>query len=194
MSEIFNMEDAYKGIDEALKEAEKDDTPFLVVDDDNLTVVGDANKTEVKQNDYVLSFRFPKGTKIPKSKGFSEGLETKYGVVTQKEYKDFFIAPRKNMNIVRLLINILPFFKKQNDDGTVTEYTEDEIASIIGSLTDEIINAMYDLVCYVFDVDTALRDYIEPMCVARLIIQLIKDYPEVSNEADTFFDSSVQNQ
>lgn len=194
MADIFNLEETYKGIDEALKEAEKDDTPFLVVNDGEMSVVGDANKTEVKKNDYVVAFRFPPGTKVPEGKGYAKAVETRDGVLTRKEYKNFFITPRKNMNIVRTLVNLIPFFRKDNGDGTVGEYTEEEMFAIIGSLSDEIINEMYDLVCTVFDIDKALKEFIEPMSIARLVVRFLMDYPEASNEADTFFDSSAQNQ
>ena len=38
----------------AIKEAEKDDTPYIGIKDDELHILGDPNKTEVKAADYVI--------------------------------------------------------------------------------------------------------------------------------------------
>ena len=43
-----------------IKKAEEDTTPYAVVAGEEIHVVGDANKTEVKKHDYTVRFRFPR--------------------------------------------------------------------------------------------------------------------------------------
>lgn len=171
----------YQDVKSAMDKAEEDVTPFAVVNDSKLSVIGDPNKTQVKQNDYVLTFRFPPSMNV-------EGRKTARGIEVDMTFKDIFIKPRDDMDIVRLLVNILPYFRKVEEDGTVTELGRDDIFNIIGSLSDEIINAMVDLVAKVCGVDERLKDYITPLSVMQTVAKIIGDFPELENEADTFFE------
>ena len=42
-----------------MDEAEEDTTPYAITDGDEISVVGDPNKTEIKKNDYVILFAYP---------------------------------------------------------------------------------------------------------------------------------------
>ena len=43
----------------AVEKAREDDTPYIGIKDDELHILGDPNKTEVKAADYVVHFAFP---------------------------------------------------------------------------------------------------------------------------------------
>ena len=166
----------YNTIDEAFKEAEKDDTPFLVATEGELAVVGDANKTQKNSHDFVMKFR------VPDKK--EDGVQ--YKMVT-KEFKDVYITPRQDTKIVKMLSILIPYFKKIEKSGDVTELSPDERRAVFESFGDEVYDAMYDVVGSVLGIDKQLQEYMMPVDVLNATAQIITLYPEVVNEADTFF-------
>ena len=162
----------YNEISEALDKAEEDTTPFMVVTDQDLNVVGDANKTEINKHDYIVNFRVFKAGKY-------EWVE--------KEFKDVYITPRNDVKVSRMLTQLMPFFKK-TEDGKVKKFTNEEILDILTQ--DALLDTMYDTVAAILNIPDSLKDYMAPESVIQAVTQIIKDYPEAVNEADTFFGKS----
>ena len=46
----------FMAIKEHMDEAENDETPYAAVKDNQIHIVGDPNKTEVKKRDFVIQF------------------------------------------------------------------------------------------------------------------------------------------
>ena len=172
-------------INESIKKAEEDTTPYPVVVDGKVHVVGDANKTENKKHDYTIKFRFPKSYE----QYFDGNVLERIGdyIIVETEFKDVTITPRSDMKILAAISKILPYVKKLDDDGTVREMTDDEIIDMCLHMPDEIEDAMYILTASVLRVDESIRDWMLATSVFGFISDFINDFPEVSNEADAFF-------
>lgn len=165
-------ENEYREIDEALDTSEESVVPFPVPTDDELIVAGDANRTEINRHDFTVVFSVPKGDK--------------YETVT-REFKDVYITPRQAPTIQKAVTALLPFFRKANTDGTVTEYTEAEKVEIAKKFDQSIWDSMYQVVGVVLRIDPAVVDYMTPNSVLKALVKIIMQYPEMINEADTFF-------
>ncbi len=168
--------DDYRAIDNALDAAEESVTPFAVVTNDEIAVVGDANKTEINAHDYTMKFRVPE-----KKEDGSVG----YKWIT-KEFKDVYITPRNDIKVNRMLMKLLPYYRK-NEDGELHKYTAEEAMDIVDSFSDDLLDALYDTVACVLGIDKALAPYMDMASVLKAATQIIRDYPETVNEADTFF-------
>lgn len=165
----MTYEDILK-IKHGLDEAQKTDEPFVMAEQgEKLRVFGNVNKTKVNKFDYKLTF------------------ETDDGETVTKVYKDVFITPRKRLNVVRLMVQMLPYFEKPNADGSVGEYTDIETAELFLSMEDAVYDAMYDLAVEVLDVPKELRDYILPVSALAFGVKLIMDHPAVIREAEMSF-------
>ena len=171
-------EQEYTTIEEAFKKAEEDTTPFVVIsgNKEDVVVAGDANKTEINKHDFEMKFR------VPQEKN---GIVS-YKIIT-KEFKGVYITPRQDTKIVKMLVKLIPYFKKIEKTGDVTELSAEEKRAIFESLDDEVYDAMYDVTASVLGIDKQLRDYMMPGQVLKAVAQIIEQYPEVINEADTFF-------
>ena len=163
----------YREIDEAINQAQDSVVPFPVATDDELAVVGDANKTELNIHDFKITFCIPQNGKY---------------VNHDKEFKNVYITPRQNPSVIKAMNTLLPYFKKPTKDGTVVEYTKAEKLEIIGSFDQAVYDAMYDVVATVLRIDNELKDYMTPATVMDAAAKIFRQYPEMVNEADTFFE------
>lgn len=161
----MNIEE-YKAVDEAIDKAEEDTTPFLVVNGDELNVVGDANKTKVNTHDYKILFRVVKDGKYEWS---------------EQEFKNVYITPRNDIRVSRMLTQMMPYFRKE--DGT--KFTQEEAKQILEN--DSLLDIIYDTVAAVLGIPEKLADYMEPASVLRACVQIMKDMPNAVNEANTSF-------
>lgn len=159
----------------AMDTAQDDTTPFMVVKDDNIAVVGDPNKTEIKNFDYKITFVFPYGDDLSKYKQH------------EVEFKNIFIAPRQNPRIVALLTRLMPYFRKALPDGTVGDYTEAESLNILAEMDDDILDLMYKLVGSVLKIDKSLWENMRLDTVMAAFVQIVHNVPELVNEADASF-------
>lgn len=167
------------GIKDKLDEAQEDETPYLAINDDKMYVIGDPNKTEHKAFDYTLKFRFPKDIE-------SDGeIVGNYKIVT-RHYKNVTIKPKNDLKIVDAIMSIEPFFRKITEDG-VGEYTEEEMRSVLSSMSDDVISGMYNVVAAVLDLNPSIAEYMMPYSMLDALGQMINDFPEVFNESDAFF-------
>lgn len=92
-------------INKSLEKAREDDTPHSVLNNGNLAVVGDANKTEVKKVDYQIKFRFEEGELQAYPKNAKK--VGKYIMFTI-DFEDIHINPRKDMLLVESALGIYP--------------------------------------------------------------------------------------
>lgn len=159
----MTQEDILKIKDE-MDKAQESTTPFAVVAEDNMAVVGDANDTKTVLTDYTITFRLPDG------KGGS--------VEKDVDYKNVFVTPRQETRLARLYAELLPFFKKFEDGGEVTDYDESELIYLAQNLTEEIMDLMYDLVGHVLDVDPELVDFMTIQSVVPAVAKIIRQYPQ----------------
>lgn len=92
-------------INKSLEKAREDDTPHAVLNNGNLAVVGDANKTEVKKVDYQIKFRFEEG----ELQAYPQNAKKvgKYIMFTI-DFEDIHINPRKDMLLVESALGIYP--------------------------------------------------------------------------------------
>lgn len=143
--------------------------PVLYTEGDRVVAVGDANNTTVKKHDYTLVF------------------ETKAGEKVTKEYKNIHILPRKRMKCTNLLVRMLPYLYKPQDDGSIGEYTNLELAQMYLGMGDEIYDSMYELAQTVLDIPDELIDWVDPISVIVFSLKLIHDNPAVRKEAELSF-------
>lgn len=158
-----------------IDKAEESTTPFQITSDDEIVVAGDANETQLNKHDFTVTF------KTPSKDGY---------VMNNVEYKDVYITPRQEPKIIRSMMDILPYYRKMQEDGTVGRYTKDEILKLVAELGDEIYDHMYDLVGTVLKIEPALRDYMSLDSVMYNTGVIFASYPEMVNEAETFFQKS----
>lgn len=165
----------YDNIEQALQDAEKSDTPFLIASDDELKVVGDANKTELNLHYFEIAFRLP----------LEDGGAYRK---VKKAFKNVYITPRQDIKVLKAVTSLLPYFKAARANGEVERLTEGEKAYIYESLSDEAYDIMYDLVALVLGIDDELKNYMMPGSVMESVVKIISGFPETINEADVFFE------
>lgn len=166
----------YEEIKEGLEAAQSDTTPFLIPDEE-LTVVGDANKTELNIHDFEIKFRMPQ----------KQEDGTIKQITGTKEYKGVYITPRVDTAVVKLMTKLMPYYKKPLEDGGVSDLSPEETVKIIENFSDDIIDVLYETVGTFLRIDPALRDYMTVDSVMSAAAKIIRQFPEVANEADTFF-------
>lgn len=178
-------------ITEAMKEAEKDDTPFQVTDGENMNVVGDPNKTERKSVDISILFRFPTQFLGDMKDSATMVADGKYGLV-EIEYKNLCITGEMDLALVSQLMVLEPFFVEVLKDGN-TEYRDEEAlrAIIRDNLSNrKILSAMYEFVGIVCGMKEELIPFMYYESVLESFIKIITEFPEVLNE--TYFFTSRQ--
>lgn len=167
----------YNGIKAALDNAQESTIPFPVVNDSELAVVGDANKTELKKYEYQITFEKPV---------YEDGKLT--GMTTEtKTYENVYVKPRHNTQIVKWLASMLPYFYKVDEDGNQVEYTKLEMLSIFGKLDGAILDIMYELVAVILGISDEDKDFMVGSSVMETVLKFIEDNPQTANEAMTFF-------
>lgn len=168
----------------------ENDTPYLVVANDKMSVGGDANKTEVKKHDYTIGFAFPKewADKVGK-----ENIRKEIGqyIIVDIEYKDVFLKPRKQMSVISALVELEPFFNKILDDGQVKDLAPEDIRDVLNTLNDEMQERLYNAVASILGVDKSLVDYMIITDVIITATRIYADFPEAVNEANAFFELSA---
>ena len=184
----FTENDLIK-IQSKINNAEKDSTPFAMIDGEgDVSVIGDANRTEVKKREYVVKFRIPSQYKdlVPDSESILNG---KYYVSTVK-FSDIMITPRKDLKIVSAITALFPFLRDVLPTGDVNDRDRSELELIISNWVskDYIVDAMYNLVAAVLDIDLVLKDMMTFDSVIENTLSILGDFPEVVNEADFFTD------
>ncbi|MBP1045095.1 hypothetical protein I6N96_02305 [Enterococcus sp. BWM-S5] len=174
----------FLAISDKLKKTNEDETPFAVVKDQEISVIGDANKTEVKQADYSMKFRVPQDFFEEKPEGAKE-VGPFY--VFSVNFEDVSITPRSDLKIVDAIMKITPFFNKLKENGDVEGFEKEELLSIFIGAGDEVHLAIYNLVATFLGIDDQLGEYMLPFSVIENLNKIMDNHPEVFNEADVFF-------
>jgi len=180
-------ENDLKAIQEKIKKAEADSTPFVVVDGNgDMSVVGDVNKTQTKQYDYTVKFRIPAQYKdlLP---GATDIVNGKY-CIAEVEYKNVMISARKDLEIVSAVIELYPFLREVLPSGETEDRSREELKHIISeNITKKsVVDAMYHLVSAVIGIDETLSDMMMYSSVFDNVMKIIGDFPEIFNESDFF--------
>lgn len=176
-----------KEIDKSLKEAENDDTPFLVVGDDEIAVAGDANKTERKSKTYTLNCRFPVALRDTIKEDIKITKEVGNFVFGEYTVNDVYLSPREDFRVISAISKIYPYFKKLKEDGGVEDLSEKEILELAINMEKEVRDAMYEVVGAFLQLTDEFLSCILTSSIFETLLQLIYDFPEAFNEADVFF-------
>lgn len=184
---MITMEN-YGEIQNAINFAKQDDTPIVAVTDDEISVLGDPNKTQKKVKSYRIRFAFPKTADWIKAIG-QENIEksTENYIVTTMEFKNVTITPRLQAKVVSSFVELYSFFQKVEENGAVVDPTLEDIRMILSELSNDIEDKMYNAVSSVLGISAKYTDYMVISDVIRTTAQLIVDFPEILNEADLFF-------
>lgn len=174
-------------IQELMREAEKNDTPFAIIDGDGgVSVVGDANKTELKKYSYTVKFRVP--SQFASMLHGGESIVGGKYTVAKIVYPDVYISPRKDIILLNCLNDLKGFLVEVLPDGETKDRRADELAKIVMSnITNKVVlNAMYEFVGTAIGVSDALIPMMTYDSVFENFTQLISDFPELINEQDFF--------
>ena len=176
----------------AIEKAREDDTPYIGIKDDELHILGDPNKTEVKSADYVVHFAFPN---TEEWRNRAESLGDKIGKSTDdgryflatREYKNVYLSPRRMGAVVTTLAQIESFLYKILDNGEIKELNYDEMVSLATVMNGELSDATYDLVATVLRIPYEEMEWMLPLNTIENAVKIALNNPSAVNEADLFF-------
>ena len=177
----------------AVEKAREDDTPYIGIKDEEIHVLGDPNKTEIKPADYVVHFAFP-NTEEWRARATSMGDEigktTEDGryFLAKRSYKNVYLAPRRMGAVVTTLAQIEAFIYKIMDNGEIKEMSYDEMVSMMSVMNGELSDAMYEVVATVLRIPYEEMDFMLPLNTMENAVKIAKNNPSAVNEADLFFD------
>lgn len=171
---------------DAMKKAEEDDTPFAVVNDGEISVVGDPNKTKVKKFDYEVKFVVP----VKFSSLVPNGVKSEDGryILDSIKFEDVTIVPRDLPVFQSKMMEVLKYFKTVMGDGELTEVQRSEIKNIVSSRAKEVVNSLYDFVGTFFSIPGPLVEMMDCNNVFENFERILEDFPPLYNGADLFFD------
>lgn len=174
-----------------MDEAENDTTPYVVTDeDDGLQIVGDPNETEITKYQYEIMFGYPKTDEVRKR---LEGMknceitnETDNYIACKRTFKDVWIPPRIYPAVQTAFAELYQFFNMITDDGGIRDLTEDEIVEVLRMLDQKMIEAMCHAVGTILGISEAEEQCMVSLTVYPVIVQMIRDFPEIVNGMDFF--------
>ena len=166
----------FNALEEKLEEAREDDTPYLVANDNEMVVVGDANKTENKIHNFRVKYRFPQKFR---SNFKDEDIiaEDKYEFVIEVEYNDVFISPRDNMKITAEVANLMPYFSGIAEDKSLRDLTDEEKAEIVASLKDEVVDSIYKVIQKVLKLSDEMTEHVLFSSAMEVMVAFIDYFP-----------------
>ena len=176
----------------AIEKAREDDTPYIGIKDDELHILGDPNKTEVKSADYVVHFAFPN---TEEWRNRAEGLGDKIGKTTDdgryflatREYKNVYLSPRRMGAVVTTLAQVESFLYKIMDNGEIKDLSYDEMVSLATVMNGELSDATYELVATVLRIPYEEMEWMLPLNTIENAVKIAVNNPSAVNEADLFF-------
>ena len=180
-----------------MDEAENDTTPYVVIEDDEIGVVGDVNKTEVTKHDYVIQFAYP-NTDAWKKRLESEGVkilkETPNYIGVERTYRDVWVPPRIYTAVQTAFGELYQFFNVVMDDGTIRDLTDEEIMQAIRILSQEMMESMCHAVATVLRIPQNEEQCMLPTMTMAAVVRMIQDFPEILNGMDFFTDNSSETE
>ena len=182
----------------AIEKAREDDTPYIGIKDDELHILGDPNKTEVKSADYVVHFAFPNTEEWrarAKNMGDEIGKTTEDGryFLATRKYRNVYLSPRRMGAVVSTLAQIESFLYKITEDGEIIDMTYDEIMSVMTIMNGELSDATYELVATVLRIPYDEMEWMLPLNTVENAVKIAINNPSAVNEADLFFDSKHES-
>lgn len=178
-----------------MDEAEQDTTPYAIVSDGEVSVVGDVNKTEITKHDYVIQFAYP-NTQAWKDRLQSEGVEifkeTPNYLGVERTYKDIWVAPRVYTAVQTAFAELYQFFNVVMEDGTIRDLTDDEIVDAIRMLSQDMMESMCHAVATVLHIPQNEEQCMLPTMTMAAVMRMIQDFPEILNGMDFFTDKSSE--
>ena len=184
--------DQLTDIKDAVESAREDDTPYIGIKDDELHVLGDPNKTEVKPADYVVHFAFPNTDEWKaraEANGDEIGKTTDDGrwFLCKRTYKNVYLTPRRIGAVVSTIAAIESFIYKVTENGEIKDMTYEEMQSMMMVMNGELSDATYELVATVFRIPYDEMDFMLPLNTVENAIKIAVNNPSAVNEADLFF-------
>ena len=178
----------FLAIKEGIKQAQEDSTPYPIVNEDNIIVAGDANKTQVKRDNYQIVFKITEDMikDFPYDPAEVEKKGNFYRVVVN--FKNKTITPRNEMRLVATATQLMPFFNELKENGEITEFKDQDAVEVFLKHYGEFDLAIYNLVASFLGIDDYYGEYMLPIPVLTAMTQLINNHPELFNEADGFFE------
>lgn len=188
MNEGFTQQNMLE-LGKKMKETHKDETPFPVNDDKTkITVVGNANLTQVKKNNYVIKYRMDKSIFDETGEQPPENAKLiGQWYIFSITYNNISITPRQDTKIMAALFDIIPFYNNLKEDGGIESKTENEIIELYLKAGDVFHLALYNFVAAFLGIDDFSGQYMLPGSVLRATHQILDNHPELFNEADIFF-------
>lgn len=174
----------FEEIKRTIDGTEADNTPFAVVTDDEIGIIGDPNETEQKKGEYTIRFGFP-NTKAWREQIDPKDIfrETENYIGVEKTYTDVFVSPRRHATVLAAFTELYAFFNYITDDGEVRELTEEELPMAL-QLLDENTDAVYRAVGAVLGLDVTVSEWMLQTSASYALLKMINDFPEIINEAD----------
>ena len=176
----------------AIEKAREDDTPYIGIKDDELHILGDPNKTEVKSADYVVHFAFP-NTEEWRARAEAMGDEidkvTEDGryFLAKRNYRNVYLSPRRMGAVVATLAQIESFLYKITENGEIKELNNDEMMAIMTVMNGELSDATYELVATVLRIPYEEMEWMLPLNTVENAVKIALNNPSAVNEADLFF-------
>ena len=178
---------------DAVEKAREDDTPYIGIKDDELHVLGDPNKTEVKSADYVVHFAFPNTEEWrarSENNGDEIGKTTADGryFLAKRTYRNVYLTPRRIGAVVSTLAQIESFLFKITENGQIKEMSYEEMQIVLTAMNGELSDATYELVATVLRIPYEEMEWMLPLNTVENAVKIALNNPSAVNEADLFFD------
>lgn len=149
MSDKFTLDDISK-MDKAIEQAREDDKPFPVYAGDEISVVGNANRTEQETADFEISFRYGKDEYYALYDSLpSNAKETKNFVILKHVFKDVYVSTRNDTLLVEAVLKIVPFFQEyerllSESEERLEKIEQEYNAKFIGKRTNAVKTTLKD--------------------------------------------------
>ena len=177
----------------AIEEARNDDTPYIGIKDDEIHVLGNPNKTEIKPADYVVRFAFP-NTEEWRAKAEVNGdkitgtSKDKQFLLTERHFRNVYLSPRRMGAVVSALAQIESFLYQITENGELKELSRAEMMGLSQVMNGELSDATYDVVATVLRIPYDEMEWMLPLNTIENVVKIAKNNPSAINEADLFFD------
>lgn len=202
--EQFQEFQKFQELKDKMKDSQNDNTPYLAVtSDDELHVIGDPNETEIVPADYTVYFLFPDTQKYRERVARTGAVETdeinghkiegeipKGQFLAKRTYSNVHITPRRVGSVISAFVTVEQFFYDVSEDGEIKDMSYEESIEVFRMLTQDILDAVYDVVSAVLKIPADEQEWILPINALEIATKMVVQNPDVVNNADLFFGSS----
>lgn len=183
----------FQAIKDKMDAAEEDTTPYAVVKDEQVHVLGDPNKTELKKFEYTIEFAYPNRPHWLKQIDENEIFaKTDQYIGVRRTYKDVWVSPRVQTTVQAAFIELYQFFNFVSEDGELRDLTVDELKMALRSLNQEMVEAMCHAVASVLGIGYQEEQFMLTISTAVTTVKMCSDFPELINGMDFFIDNSSE--